>query len=80
MSKKHYNNTLQRARIIKDLAARHYERGNYARSYYQVWRNYVNKSYPMCYRTFLKYINMDTSQLDGRGTAADHVQLALSEQ
>lgn len=61
MSKKHYNSTLQRARIIKDLAARHYERGNYAKSYRQVWRNYVNKSYPMCYRTFLRYINMDAA-------------------
>lgn len=60
---KHHINISNRIRIVQDIARKHYEPGNYSRSYHQVWRLYVYPLYPMCYRTFLKYINTRPSEL-----------------
>ncbi len=54
---KHHKNTMQRIKLVCDIVQRHYEAGNYAKSYYKVWQKYVNPVYPCCYRTMLNYIN-----------------------
>ncbi len=59
-NKKHYKSTLERVKLIKMLTDRYYERGNNARCYKEVWRKYINPIYPMCYRTYLNYLNIDT--------------------
>lgn len=71
---KHYKNTLRRAKLIQELAAKYYEPGNYSKSYHQVWRNHVNQVYPMSYHTYLKYLNMDTSSVP---SLPNHKQLKL---
>lgn len=54
---KHHKNTLRRIKLVCDIVQQHYEPGNYAKSYFKVWKDYVNPVYPMCYHTFIKYIN-----------------------
>lgn len=56
---KHYKNSLERAKRIKALTQMYYEPGNNARCYKAVWRCHVYPIYPMCYRTYLNYLNMD---------------------
>ncbi|MCC8187376.1 MAG: hypothetical protein LIP08_07670 [Bacteroides sp.] len=46
-----------RARKVAELANKHYEPGNQARSYKAVWRRFIYPVYPMCYRTFLNYLS-----------------------
>lgn len=48
---------LRKMKLVCEIAQKHYEPGNYTKSYYQVWKNYVYPVYPCCYNTFLKYIN-----------------------
>lgn len=60
---KHHKNTLRRIKLVCDIVQQHYEPGNYAKSYYKVWRQYVNPVYPCCYRTLLKYINTPLGDL-----------------
>lgn len=74
---KHHENVLKRAMLIQTMAAQHYEPGNYSRSYHQVWRLYVQKVFPMSYHTFLKYLNMDTSQVKARVKQSENMQLML---
>lgn len=64
MTKSHIN-TLLRAKCIQDLARQYYEQGNYSKCYYQVWRVHIYPIYPMGYRTFLKYMKMDLTPLNG---------------
>lgn len=64
MARKYHKNTALKIRKVQEIAQAHYEPGNYSRSYYQVWKNYVYPVYPMCYATFLTYINTRPSQLD----------------
>lgn len=52
-----HKNTLMRIRKVHDIVNRHYEIGNQSKCYKAVWRNYVNPVYPMCYQTFISYIN-----------------------
>lgn len=59
-----HKNTLLRAKCIKDMARQYYERGNYAKSYYRVWQRHIYPVYPMCYRTFLKYLKIDTKEVE----------------
>ncbi|MCD8081400.1 MAG: hypothetical protein LUF04_13670, partial [Bacteroides sp.] len=61
--KKHHVNTLRRIRLVCEIVQRHYEPGNYAKSYFKVWKNYVNPIYPCCYRTLLNYINTPLGDL-----------------
>lgn len=61
--KKHHPNISNRIRRVQDIARKHYEPGNYAKSYYKVWQHYVYPVYPMCYATFLTYINTRPSEL-----------------
>lgn len=61
---KHHMNTLRRIKLVCDIVQRHYEPGNYAKSYFKVWKQYVNPVYPCCYRTMLNYINTPVGKLD----------------
>lgn len=50
-------NTRRRIKLVCDIVNQHYEVGNQSKCYKAVYRRYVNPVYPMCYHTFLKYIN-----------------------
>ena len=54
---KHHRNLIKRIRLVCRIVQEHYEPGNQAKCYYQVWKKYVNPVYPMCYRTMLRYIS-----------------------
>ena len=63
MSKKrHYKSTHDRAKMIRMLTERHYEAGNNARCYKAVWRMFIYPVYPMCYRTYLNYLSIPSTQ------------------
>lgn len=62
--KKHHKNTLRRIKLVCDIVQQHYEPGNYAKSYFKIWKQYVNPVYPCCYRTMLNYINTSLGELD----------------
>jgi hypothetical protein len=55
---KHYKSTHARAKLIKALTERYYERENNAKCYKAVWKKYINPIYPMSYRTYLNYLNI----------------------
>ncbi|MDR3328406.1 MAG: hypothetical protein LBT04_09950 [Prevotellaceae bacterium] len=56
------NNTQKRAKIVKDIVAAHYEEGRQDRCKLWVYRNIVNRDYPMCDRTFWRYLGMETDE------------------
>lgn len=56
MANKPHKNTLLRIKLVCDLTRQHYEEGNLARCYKQVWRRFVYPVYPMCYHTYLSYL------------------------
>lgn len=43
------------ARTIQDITAQHYEPGNHAKCYKQVWKKYIYPRFGFCYITYLKY-------------------------
>ncbi len=49
-------------RIVQEIIPKHYEAGRQDRSYKAVWRNFIYPIYPMCYRTYLNYINTGNLQ------------------
>ena len=55
---KHYKSTYDRVKWIKALTDLYYEPGNKARCYKAVWKRYIYPIYPMCYRTYLNYLNI----------------------
>lgn len=61
---KHHENTLRRMKLVCDIVQQHYEPGNYSKSYFKVWKQYVNPVYPCCYRTMLNYINTPLGELN----------------
>lgn len=54
---KRNKNTELRIKNVCDIVQQHYEAGNQSKCYKAVWRYKVYPIYPMCYRTFLNYIN-----------------------
>ena len=36
---KHHKNTLRRIKLVCDIVQQHYEPGNHAKSYFQVWKS-----------------------------------------
>lgn len=56
MATKPHKNTLLRIQHVCDITREHYEEGNLAKCYKQVWRHFVYPVYPMCYHTFLSYL------------------------
>lgn len=52
-------NTMEKARKIQELTAQHYEPGRQDRCKLWVYRNIVNKIYPMSDRTFFRYLAID---------------------
>lgn len=67
-SRKNYK---AKAKLITELTYKYYEVGRQDRSLAAVWRRWVYPVYPMCYKTFLKYLH--TKQDDGN----DNQQLKL---
>lgn len=59
----HHKNMLLKIKNVCEIVNQHYEPGNYAKSYYKVWAQYVYPLYPMCYRTLLKYISTPLNEL-----------------
>lgn len=58
------------------IVQEHYESGNYAKSYFKVWKQFVYPVYPMCYHTLLKYINTPLGDLR-ENPLEDKLQLKL---
>lgn len=69
-----HKNTLRRIDLVCNIVRKHYEPGRRDRCYKEVWRRYVNPVYPMCYRTFLNYIGVNT-ELERR--RSEEAQLSL---
>lgn len=63
MSNRRHKNTLLRIKRVCEITQEHYEAGNLAKCYKEVWRKYVFPIYPMCYRTYLSYINTPLGDL-----------------
>ena len=63
MSSKHHINKLRLIKNVCAIVQEHYEEGNRSRCYKEVWRKYVYPIYPMCYHTFLSYINTPLGDL-----------------
>jgi hypothetical protein len=57
MAKKRYKSTMCRIREILAITQKHYEMGNYSKSYHAVWRRYIEPKYGICYHTYLSYLN-----------------------
>lgn len=57
MQRGRHINTERRTQIIGELAFKYYEPGNHAKCHKAVWKNHIDKLYPMCYRTYMSYIN-----------------------
>lgn len=74
---KHHINTLRRIKLVCDIVQRHYEPGNYAKSYFKVWKDHVNPVYPMTYHTLIKYINTPLGALKEEKQEEDKRQLRL---
>lgn len=51
---KHANH-YRKVKLVQDIVQQHYIDG--VTSYKGIWRKYVNPVYPMCYHTFISYIN-----------------------
>lgn len=57
--RRHYDSTMRRVAMIKELTAKYYEPGNHLRSYKAVWRRWINPVYPMTYDTYLRLMQID---------------------
>ena len=57
MCNKIHENMQLRIKNVCKIVQEHYEVGNQQKCYKAVWRKHVYPVYPMCYRTFLKYVN-----------------------
>lgn len=76
--KVHRPSTYARARLIRQIAAEHYEPGNQRRSYHAVWRRYIRPVYGCCYITFLFYLHLPDPQ-EAQPEKEDPRQLRLFE-
>lgn len=56
MAHRRHKNTQLRIAHVCEITRAHYEEGNLAKCYKQVWRRWVYPVYPMCYHTFLSYL------------------------
>ena len=54
-----HENTLRRIEHVATLTNRYYEAGRLDRCYKAVWRKYIYPVYPMDYRTYLRYLNVN---------------------
>lgn len=55
-----------RVQRIRKIALEHYEPGRRDRSYKAVWENHVRREYGICYRTFLRYMEIVPGKAAGR--------------
>lgn len=63
MGNKHHKNTLLRIKHVCEITQQHYETGNLQKCYKAVWKKYIYPIYPMCYRTYLAYLNTPLGDL-----------------
>jgi hypothetical protein len=56
-------NTVKKAKLIQELVARYYEPGRQDRCLLWVYRNVVVKQYPMCERTYFRYLKIQTESV-----------------
>jgi hypothetical protein len=68
---------LQRAKLVQELTAAHYEPGRHDRCKRWVFTHIVYKVYPMSERTFFRYLAIDTSKVDKPVKIEDKRQLKL---
>ena len=54
-----HENTLRRIEHVARMTNLHYEAGRLDRCYKAVWRKYIYPVYPMDYRTYLRYLNVN---------------------
>lgn len=73
MAKKRYKSTVCRIREICAITQQHYEVGNYSKSYYAVWRKYIEPRYGICYRTYLSYLSAPPPRASGEPTLFDEI-------
>lgn len=64
-------------KLVCDIVQQYYEPGNYAKSYFKVWKNHVNPVYPMSYHTLIKYINTPLGALREAERKNERKQLKL---
>lgn len=76
MGNKRHKNTLLRIQRVCEITQQHYEAGNLQKCYKAIWKKYVYDIYPMCYRTYLSYINTPLGELRSRQSDDDR-QLKL---
>ena len=60
------NNTILKAKIVKQLVAENYEPGRLDRCRLWVYRTIVRKRIPMSERTFFRLLHMDTEAAQPR--------------
>ncbi len=53
------NNLLKRIEKVQQIVKENYEPGNQSKCKLQVFRNHVQKIYPMSERTFWRYMSID---------------------
>ena len=56
---------LQMAERLQEIARQHYEPGRQDKNYYAVWKYYVWPQYHVQYRTFLRYLKINTEEKNG---------------
>lgn len=63
MDNKRHKNTLLRIQRVCEITQQHYEARNLQKCYKAIWKKHVYPVYPMCYRTYLSYINTPLGEL-----------------
>ncbi len=62
---------MMRVQRIRKIALEHYEPGRRDRSYKAVWEKHVRAEYGICYRTFLRYMEIAPGRATGIRAAAE---------
>jgi len=72
-----HNNTLLRARRIKEIVDANYEPGRHDRCKLWIYRNIINKKYPISISTFFRYLNIAEGNNNPKQLLDDPNQLKL---
>lgn len=59
-----HENARTKMELVRNLAEKFYEPGRQDRCWRQVWKRHIYPVYPMCYRTFLRYIRVSRTKPD----------------
>ena len=79
MSKKRrYRSTKKRMQAICRIVEAEYEPGDQTRCYKAIWRRRIWPEFGICYKTFLSYLDVPKSELEGEPASdEDPRQLSL---